>query len=216
MPTVTREIHEQFIAIETQQGFGNTYAAMVIAFGLSAFTARGLIHMRLAQREFLARRDSWPAMLRMSRRHKSETARFSGEVLARALLPLLDASNSVPGKPRERSAPNDLASAAERMMSGVDIDGRDGAASFSGNRLRQVLLQHGVEPFEPARGDAFDISRMMDSEMDSEMDETAHVEPADPAQHSIEYVVAETLDKGYIMHGERVLRRARVRVIAPK
>ena len=97
-------------------------------------------------------------------------------------------------------------------MSSVDIDGRDGAASFSGNRLRQVLLQHGVEPFEPARGDAFDTSRMTDSEVD----ETAHVEPADPAQHSTDYVVAETLDKGYIMHGERVLRRARVRVIAPK
>jgi molecular chaperone GrpE (heat shock protein) len=223
--SLTQELHDHVVQLEAQEGFGNTYLLYGIVLGLSAFTARGWMSMRLAQREYIGRKDCWRAILRQHKQHQTKMARFGAEALAKDLLPLLDVPASHHAATHARSM-----TIAERAM-GADIkrDGPVGVANLdkpnasldhgraiSRTAILEALSQQGIEPFEPKVGDAFDASCMLDAD-----DEDKGYQTSDEGNIFINkrskaldhgYIVAETLHRGYMMHGERVLRRASVRL----
>ena len=75
----------------------------------------------------------------------------------------------------------------------------DAASARHGGVLRALLGAHGMQRYDPSVGEPFDADRML-----------AEVGEAEPGS-----VVSEVVAHGYSMHGERMVRHARVKVAEP-
>ena len=162
----------------------NVYAGACVTVALLAFSARAMRKSAVAHREYLARSEAWQQILGIAHRKDLERERFGGEALAKLLVPLLDDGGAV-------------AALSSKQQAGA---------------LRDALRLHGVEIFSPARGTPFDAQSMeeaADSSSEKLAVATAEVKAVGGGRSR---VVAAVMRSGYIMHGERVLRAAQVKL----